>query len=109
MMESLSFEEENVIKDISNIFKLKKELNYSAIKDIRNPFRLEKDTKAIEYLEIFRIFMNMKNKKKIIVNQQEYVIFGVTIILNAKVMTIEIKHFQFKNILIKLDHKRHHI
>ena len=30
------------IKDIRNIFKLKKELNYRAIKDIRNLFRLEK-------------------------------------------------------------------
>ena len=30
-----------------NLFRLKKELNYSAIKDIRNLFRLEKETKAI--------------------------------------------------------------
>ena len=44
-MESLSFEEENIIKD-KNLFRLKKELNYSAIKDIRNHFRLEKEIKA---------------------------------------------------------------
>ena len=31
-------------------------------------------------------------------------IFGVTIILNIKVMVIEIKQYQLKNILIKLDH-----
>ena len=45
-MESLSFEEENIIKDKRNLFRLKKELNYSAIKDIRNLFRLEKEIKA---------------------------------------------------------------
>ena len=31
-------------------------------------------------------------------------IFGVTITLNIKVMVIEIKQYQLKNILIKLDH-----
>ena len=30
--------------------------------------------------------------------------FEVTIILNTKVMVIEIKHYQLKNILITLDH-----
>ena len=30
--------------------------------------------------------------------------FGVTVILNMKVTVIEIKHYQLKNILIKLDH-----
>ena len=43
-MESLCLEKENVIR---NVFRLKKELNYTAIKDIRNLFRLEKETKAI--------------------------------------------------------------
>ena len=43
-------------------------------------------------------------KKKIIVNQEEQIIFGVAIfILNMKVMVTEIKHYQLKNILIKLD------
>ena len=32
------------------------------------------------------------------------VIFGVTIIMNMKVTTIEMKNYQLKNILIKLDH-----
>ena len=44
MMESLSLEDENIIKDIRN---LEKGLKYTAIKDIRNLFRLEKQTKAI--------------------------------------------------------------
>ena len=32
-MESLSLEDENIIKDIKNLFRLKNELNYTAIKD----------------------------------------------------------------------------
>ena len=47
-MESLSLEEENVIKDKRNLFRLKKELNYTVIKDIGNHFRLEKETKVIK-------------------------------------------------------------
>ena len=47
-MESLRLEEENIIKDITNHFRLNKELNYTAIKDIKNLFRLEKETKAIK-------------------------------------------------------------
>ena len=35
-MESLSLEEEKIINDISNTFRLKTELNYTAIKVIRN-------------------------------------------------------------------------
>ena len=31
-------------------------------------------------------------------------IFGVTIVLDVIVTTIEVKHYQLKNILIKLDH-----
>ena len=34
-MESLSLEEGNIIKDIRNLFRLKKELNYTATKDIK--------------------------------------------------------------------------
>ena len=41
-MEGLSLEEENIIKDTRNLFRLKKEQNYSAVKDIRNFFRPEK-------------------------------------------------------------------
>ena len=61
-------EEEKIIKNIRNLFRLKKELNYTAIKDIGNLFRLEKKLKQlkIEYLEILKIFLSMK--KKIITN-----------------------------------------
>ena len=48
MMENQKPEEEKIIKDIRNLFRLKKELNYTAIKDITNIFRLEKETKAIK-------------------------------------------------------------
>ena len=60
-MESLSPEEQNIIKDIRNYFRLKKKQNYSVVKDIREL--------KIKYLEIFRIFLNMEKKKKIIINQ----------------------------------------
>ena len=40
--------EEEKIKDIRNIFRLKKELNCTTIKDPRNLFRLEKETKSIK-------------------------------------------------------------
>ena len=46
-MKSLSLEEKNVIKDIRNLFRLKKEQNCTAIKDTKNLFRQEKETKAI--------------------------------------------------------------
>ena len=36
------------IKDIRNLFRLKKELSYTAIKNIRDLFRLEKETKEIK-------------------------------------------------------------
>ena len=45
-MESLRLEEQNIFKDI-DLFRLKKELNYTAIKDIRDIFRLEKETKIL--------------------------------------------------------------
>ena len=47
-MEGLSLEEENIIKDIRNLFRLKKEQNYTANRDIRNLFRQEKQIKAIK-------------------------------------------------------------
>ena len=40
-MENPRAEEEKIIEDIRNLFRLKKELNYTAIKDIRNLFRLK--------------------------------------------------------------------
>ena len=47
-MESLSLKKESIIKDIRNIFRLKKQ-DYTAVKDVRNIFRQGKETKAMEY------------------------------------------------------------
>ena len=70
MLESLSIKEENIIKGIKNLFRVKKELNCNAIKVIGNLFRHKKKLKQlmVEYLEVLRIFLSIK-KKKIITNQ----------------------------------------
>ena len=47
-MKSLSFEEENIIKDIRNPFTPGKEQNYTAVKNIRNLFRQEKRTTTMK-------------------------------------------------------------
>ena len=57
MIQSPRPEEKNIIQDIKNLFKLKKELDYTAIKDIRNLFRLNKEIKTIRD----RILGNIKN------------------------------------------------
>ena len=67
MMESLGLEEENIIKDIRNIFGLKTYLNYTEIKNIRNIFRLEKETKAI--LRHIRNPFQYKEGEENIINQ----------------------------------------
>ena len=62
-MENPRPEEENKIKDIRNLFRIKKELNYTAIKNIRNLFRLEKETKAIKD-RILRVVKNLFEYKE---------------------------------------------
>ena len=44
--------------------------NYTGIKDIRNRLRLKNKLKQlkIEYLQVLRMFLSMKKKKKIIIN-----------------------------------------
>ena len=56
-MESLRFEEEKIIKNITNLFRPNEELNYTIIKDKRKLFRLEKETKEIKD----RILTDIKN------------------------------------------------
>ena len=56
-MESLRFEEEKIIKNITNLFRPNEELNYTTIKDKRKFFRLEKETKEIKD----RILTDIKN------------------------------------------------
>ena len=52
-MESLSLEKKNIIKDIRNLFRLKKELNYTAVKDIRNLYK--------QYKQLLIIFLSIQN------------------------------------------------
>ena len=51
--------EENIIKDVRNLFRLKKEENDNIIKNIRNPFRLkmenEKDRITREISNLFEL------------------------------------------------------
>ena len=47
-MENPRSEEEKIIKNIRNLFKLKKEQNDTAIKDIKNLFRLKKKLKELK-------------------------------------------------------------
>ena len=63
-MKNLRPEEENIIKDIRNLIRLKIELKYTAIKDIRNVFRQKKKLKQlkIEYSEISRVILSIKKK-----------------------------------------------
>ena len=55
-----------------------------------------------EELQILGTFLS--EKKKIITNQWEQVIFGTTIIVNMKAMVTEIKPYQSKNMSMKLNH-----
>ena len=89
MIESLSLEKENIIKDMRNLFRLKKEAK--AIKD-----RILRETKNLfEYEEEFCY-------KPIIAN-----IFAVRIILNIKVKSKE-KKFSVEQYLNKIKFKRYH-
>ena len=62
---------------------------------------IKKKQLKTEQLEILRIFMTMK--EKIIINQYEWLNFGVTIVFIINIKAIE-KHYQLKNILIKSIH-----
>ena len=42
-MESLILQEENIIEDLSYLFRLKKVIDDTVIKDVRNLFRLKKE------------------------------------------------------------------
>ena len=63
VIESLSYEKENIIKDVRSRFRLKRELHFTAIKDIRNLFRRKKGTKAIKD-RILRDINNISEHKE---------------------------------------------
>ena len=70
-MENPRSEEEEKIKNIRNLFRLKQEQNNTEIKDISNLFRLKKEVKGITDI----VLRNIKNlfeyekKSKIIINE----------------------------------------
>ena len=47
MVQRSVLEEENIIKHVRNLFRLKKKIDDTTIKDIRNGFRLKKENKVI--------------------------------------------------------------
>ena len=57
MMENSKSEEENIIKDVRSLFRLKKKQSSTTIKDIRNLFRLKKEIKEIKDI----VLRNIKN------------------------------------------------
>ena len=56
-MENPRAEEENIIQNTRNLFRLKMEINYSVIRYITNLYWLEKETKAMKD----RILRDIKN------------------------------------------------
>ena len=68
-MEIPSLEEENIIKDVTNLFrleKIKKETIDTTIKDIRSLFRVEKENEEIKgriLRDIRKVFRLEKNKE----------------------------------------------
>ena len=57
MIENSKSEEENIIKDVRSLFRLKKKQSSTTIKDIRNLFRLKKEIKEIKDI----VLRNIKN------------------------------------------------
>ena len=51
-MENPRSEEEKIITDIRNLFRLKKELNDIAIQDIRNLFGIKRELKGIKDISL---------------------------------------------------------
>ena len=71
----------------------KKQSEKNITKSIRNVFKLKQENEAIKdtLVRAIRMFLN---KKMIITNQQEYVIFGTRIISNMKVVVILIETYR---------------
>ena len=63
-MENTRSEEEKLINDKRNLFRLKKEQNNAAIKDIRNLFRLNKWVKRIKDIVLRNIKNPFENEKE---------------------------------------------
>ena len=82
---------------------MKKEIDDTAIKYTRNLFGLKKESKVIKDRILRDIRSLLEHEEKENYYKPVKVFFRVIIILNTKVTVIKIKHYQLKNILIKLD------
>ena len=89
-----------------NLFRLKKKLNHTGIKDIRNLYRLEKESKAIKdtlLTDIQNLFEHKEEEenyyKPVRVSK-----FWSNNNIDYEITVLEVKYYQLKNILIKLDH-----
>ena len=71
--------------------------------DVRNLSRLKKETKPIKN-KIIRYIRILEHEKVDYYKPVSISSLWSNILLNIKVMAIELKHYQLKNILIKLDH-----
>ena len=71
--------------------------------DVRNLFRLKKETKPIKN-KIIRYIRILEHEKVDYYKPVSISSLWSNILLNIKVMAIELKHYQLKNILIKLGH-----
>ena len=73
-------------------------------KDIRNLSRLKKESEAIKDKIVRDIRNLLEHEEEDYYKPVRVINFWRTVIINMKVMVIDIKHYQLKNILIKLDH-----
>ena len=73
-------------------------------KDIRNLSRLKKESEAIKDKIVRDIRNLLEHEEEDYYKPVRVINFWKTVIINMKVMVIEIKHYQLKNILIKLGH-----
>ena len=70
--------EDNIIKDINNLFRLRKEIDNSATRDIRNLFRLKKENETIKD-KIIRDIKTLFTGEDDYYKPTKVVIFGTTI------------------------------
>ena len=99
-MKSLRREEENIIKSIRNLFrlkKLKKETVDTTIKDIRNLFRLEKENKAIKNRILRNIISLFENEEE----EHYYKPVRVSIFLSNNYIEYESKDDRYKTLSVE--------
>ena len=89
-----------------NLFRLKKKLNHTGIKDIRNLYRLEQESKAIKdtlLTDIQNLFEH-KEEEENYYKPVRVSTFWSNNNIDYEITVLEVKYYQLKNILIKLDH-----